>query len=133
MPLLIGIIFALVVGFFATRSGLDRDRAFYPTIMIVIALLYVLFAAMGGSTHALLVDSMVAAAFIIAAMAGFKRSLWIVAAALAAHGMMDIVHNRIVSNPGVPSFWPAFCSAYDIAAAVYLGWSLRSGRVTVRP
>ena len=67
--------------------------------------------------------------FIIAAVVGFKRSLWIVVGALAGHGIMDTMHSTVISNPGVPSFWPGFCSAYDIAAAAYLAWLLLNGRV----
>jgi hypothetical protein len=129
LPLLLGILFALAVGVFGTRIGMDRDRAFYPTIMIVIAFLYVLFAVMGGSTHALTLELIVCAAFATAATVGFKKSLWIVVAALAGHGLMDLVHGRFISNPGVPSWWPGWCGAYDVAAAAYLAWLLKSGRL----
>ena len=104
--------------------GLDRDRAFYPTVMIVIALLYALFAAISGSAQVLMAESVGIVAFIAASVIGFKRSLWVVAAALAAHGVYDFLHPFLFENPGVPEFWPHFCSAYDIAAAVFLGWVL---------
>ena len=67
--------------------------------------------------------------FVVVAVVGFKGSLWWTAAALAGHGVMDIFHGSIVANPGVPPFWPAFCSGYDIAAAAYLAWLLQSGRL----
>ena len=51
---LVGVVLALAVGLFARVVGLDRDRAFYPTVLAVIASLYNLFAVMGGSTRALL-------------------------------------------------------------------------------
>ena len=35
----------------------------------------------------------------------------------------------MISNPGVPSFWPAFCLAYDVAAAAYLAWLSADGGV----
>jgi hypothetical protein len=129
VPLLVGVLMALAVGLSATAGGLDRDRAFYPTVMIVIALLYVLFAVMGGSTRALVLDSMVGAVFIAAAAIGFRSSLWVVALALAAHGVFDLVHSRVISNPGVPTWWPAFCGAYDVTAAAYLAWLLRTDRI----
>jgi hypothetical protein len=127
VALIVGLVLPLVIGVFATLTGLDRDRAFYPVVMIVIALLYVLYAAIGGSNEALMVDGTVALVFIAAAVAGFRRSLWIVAAALAAHGVMDLFHDTFVDNPGVPAWWPAFCGAYDIVAAGYLGWLLKTG------
>jgi len=114
---------------FATAIGLDRDRAFYPTVTIVIASLYALFAVMGASTNALVLESMVGVVFIAVAVAGFKSSLWFVALALAAHGVFDLAHGRVISNPGVPAFWPAFCSTYDVMAAAYLAWLLKMGRI----
>lgn len=129
MALLVGVILAVAVGIFATSTGLDRDRAFYPTVMIVIACLYALFAVMGGSTQALLLELLVGAVFVISAVAGFKSSLWIVAVALAAHGIFDLTHGHIFANPGVPSWWPGFCLTYDVTAGAYLAWLIQSGRV----
>jgi hypothetical protein len=124
MAYLIGIVLALAVSAYATALGLDRDRAFYPTVLIVIGAYYVLFAAMGGSGRVMLVESVIMAVFVVAASLGFRRSLWLVVAGLAAHGVMDLFHQHLVANPGVPSWWPAFCSAYDVAAAGYLAWRL---------
>ena len=129
--LLVGAVLALAVGLMATFTGLDRDRAFYPTVMIVIAFLYCLFAVLGGSTRALLVEALLGTAFASAALAGFRQSLWMVAGALVAHGLFDAIHGRLIDNPGVPSFWPEFCGAYDVVAGAYLAWLLRSGRVRV--
>ena len=129
MALAVGISLAVAVGLFATIVGLDRDRAFYPTVMIVIAALYALFAVIGASTHALVLESLIGVVFVVGAVSGFKSSLWIVAGALAAHGIYDFLHDWVVANPGVPGFWPAFCGAYDVTAAAYLAWLLTSGRI----
>ena len=48
MPYVVGVVVSAAVAVFARCVGFDRDRAFYPTVMIVIALYYVLFAVMGG-------------------------------------------------------------------------------------
>ena len=37
MAILIGIGAALAIGAFGTITGLDRERAFYPTILVVVA------------------------------------------------------------------------------------------------
>lgn len=133
MALLVGAFLALAVGLFATSLGLDRDRAFYPTVTIVIASLYALFAVMGASTHALILESLVGAVFIAAAASGFRSSLWVVVVALAAHGLFDLVHGRLISNPGVPIWWPQFCLTYDVAAAAYLAWLIKRGRIRAAP
>ena len=116
---------SLGVALFARVVGLDRDRAFYPTVLIVIASYYVLFAVMGGSMHALVTESIVMAAFLAAAVAGFKWSRWIIVAGLAAHGVLDSFHGAVIDNPGVPSWWPAWCLAYDVGAAAGLAWLSR--------
>lgn len=134
MEYLIGIGLALGAFFFARIVGLDRDRAFYPTVMIVIALLYGLFAALGGSGTALALESFGIVGFVLLAVLGFKSNLWLVAAALLAHGVYDFFHGHLFVNPGVPAWWPAFCMAYDVTAAAGLAWLLaRRGTAAKNP
>jgi hypothetical protein len=130
LPSVIGIVLSAGVAFFARRVGLDRDGAFYPTVTIVIASYYVLFAATTGSVQTVLAESAVMSVFVAAAVAGFKSSPWIVVAALAAHGVFDAFHGFLLENPGVPAWWPAWCLAYDVGAAAGLGWLLRHGVAT---
>jgi hypothetical protein len=130
MPYVIGIVAAGVVALFARRVGFDRDRAFYPTVTIVVASYYVLFAAMSGSLQTVVVEAAAMSLFAAAAVAGFKSSAWIVVVALAGHGVFDAVHGHIVENAGVPAWWPAWCLAYDVGAAAGLGWLLRRGPIT---
>jgi hypothetical protein len=132
VALLVGALLAVAVSLFAAGVGLDRDRAFYPTVTIVVASLYALFAVMGASTPVLLNELMAGAVFVVAAVYGFKSSLWIVAVALAAHGVFDFVHGRLIANPGVPTWWPAFCGAYDVTAGVAMAWLLGVGRIRAR-
>ena len=127
MPYVIGIVSSVGAAVFARYVGLDRDRAFYPTVMIVIALIYVLFAAMSGSVETVLLESVFMAGFVIAAVAGFKSSAWIVVGGLAGHGVFDALHGNILENSGVPMWWPAFCLAYDLGAAGGLAWVIKRG------
>lgn len=128
----IGAVLALVVSLTATLIGLDRDRAFYPTVMIVIASFYGLFAVMGGSTRALAGECGFIAVFFALAVFGFRRDLWIVVGALSAHGLFDFVHERVIPDPGVPVWWPGFCLTYDLVAAAYLAILLTRARGAAR-
>ena len=119
MPYLIGLILALVVCLFALLTGFDRDRVFYPTVVIVVAHYYILFAVMGATTPVLLAESTAATVFIVLAVIGFKTSQWITAAALAGHGVYDFFHHFIIQDPGVPAWWPAFCMSFDVIAGVF--------------
>ncbi|MBK6488447.1 MAG: hypothetical protein IPF98_16705 [Gemmatimonadetes bacterium] len=132
MAILIGIGAALAVGVFGTITGLDRERAFYPTILVVIASYYILFAVMAGSLTALGPELVIFALFTAVAAWGFRRDLRLVIVGLVAHAVMDFFHGGIVSNPGVPSWWPAWCAAYDATAPVYLAVLVWRGRVALR-
>jgi hypothetical protein len=129
MPYIVGMLLSAGVAVFARYVGFDRDRAFYPTVVIVVALYYVLFAVMSGSVQTVVVESVVMLLFAIAAVVGFKSSAWIVVAALAGHGVFDAVHGHIIENAGVPAWWPAWCLSYDVGAAAGLAWLLRQGLV----
>ena len=124
MAYIVGISLAIGVSLFGTFTGFDRDRSFYPVMTVVIASIYELLSVMGGSTHALSLETIGFVAFALAAVVGFKTNLWIVVGALAGHGVFDLAHLHLIANPGVPVWWPAFCMTYDISAALYLAWLL---------
>jgi hypothetical protein len=120
VPLLIGIFLAGVVAVFARVIGLDRDKAFYPTVLIIVGAFYVLFAVMAGGGRGLVIELVGFASFAGLSVWGFRTSLWIVAAGLAAHGVFDFVRYNWFPGPGAPEWWPGFCGGYDIAAAIAL-------------
>ena len=113
MEYAIGLILSLAVAAFATLVGFDRERTFYPTVLIVVASYYVLFAAMGASWQTLIVEIGVAGGFLVVAVLGFRGNFWLIAAALIGHGVFDFVHHLFIDNPGVPHWWPGFCLAFD--------------------
>lgn len=127
LPYIVGIVLSAGVALFARAAGFDRERAFYPTVLIVIASYYVLFAVMIGSVETVLLESLVMTVFVAAAVGGFKGSPWIIVIALAVHGVQDAVHGHIIANAGVPAWWPAWCLAYDAGAAAALAWLLVRG------
>ena len=128
MEILIGIFLAIGVGISTTWIGMDKDRALYPVMMIVIAAYYVLFACIDSSSQTLLIEIGIAVLFQTVAVYAFKSNLWFAVLALAAHGVWDIFHGHFIDNPGMPDWWPGFCSSYDIAAAIYLsGFLWRQG------
>lgn len=133
MEYIVGASLALAVSLLARFVGLDRDRAFYPTITIVVASYYGLFAVMGGSSEALAAESVAIVGFILVAALGFRLNLWLLVAALFGHGVFDFFHGHVISNPGVPQWWPMFCLTYDVTAATYLAWLLGQSRVAPKP
>lgn len=132
LPALIGVVLAVAVALFARVVGFDRDRAFYPVVLVVVGSYYDLFAIMGGSSADLIAETIGFVAFAAAAAIGFRTSLWVVVAGLAAHGVFDFFHHALVENPGVPTWWPAWCLAYDVAAAACLAALILTGAISAR-
>ena len=132
MEYLIGLFLSLAVAGLATIIGLDREPAFYPTVLIVIASYYVLFALMAPSGRALVIEIIVASGFLLFAIIGYKRNLWLVAIALVGHGVFDIVHHLLIENFGVPHWWPGFCLVFDVILAGLLAVRLMRRRLATR-
>ena len=124
MEYLIGLILAVATVCLATGVGLARERSFYPTVLIVVGSYYVLFAAMAASRRTIVVESVVAGIFLLFAVIGFKRNLWLVVVALIGHGIFDFVHHFFIDNPGVPHWWPGFCLAFDALLGLFLALRL---------
>lgn len=120
MEYVIGFVAAVGVGVFATVIGFDKERGFYPVVLIVIAFLYLLFAVMAGSTNSLLAEVVPALVFVALAVLGFRKSPWFAVVGLALHGVFDFFHHAVIANPGVPEWWPGWCLTYDVVAAAYL-------------
>lgn len=129
MEYLIGLVLSLAVAGLAIFMGFDRERAFYPTVAIVIASYYVLFAVMAASRPTLVLEIAVASGFLLLATIGYKKSLWLVAIAIAGHGVFDIVHHLFIENPGVPHWWPGFCFIFDVILGGLLAIRLSTHRL----
>jgi hypothetical protein len=127
-PVVVGIGLALAVGTFAALARFDRERVFYPTVLIVTASYYALFAVLGADPAALGWEMGGFLLFGVAAVVGFRRNLWIVVAALCGHAVFDAVHGQLIANAGTPQWWPGFCLSFDVAAAAYLAFRISSPR-----
>ncbi|HIG75222.1 MAG TPA: hypothetical protein EYQ24_11790 [Bacteroidetes bacterium] len=120
-----GLLAALAVIVAARASGFDRGRSFYPTVLVVIALLYVLFGVESGAAEAVAAETVVALSFIALAVVAFRRrSFALLAVGLALHGLWDIAHPFVLpESDGVPTWWPAFCLGVDLPLAAWAFWA----------
>ncbi len=123
--LLWGIGLGVAVAVFSSRFAFDRDRSFYPTVLIVIAAYYVIFAVISGSARAIWIEIGIAALFFIASIVGYRWSPLIVAAAIFAHGAYDAAHHFLFPDHGAPVWWPAFCGAIDGVLAIAAALAVR--------
>src|SRR5436190_19224675 len=117
---IVGVALAAMVGTLAHLVGYDRDRSFYAVVLTVVGCLYVLFAAMAGGGDSLVPEIAFFAVFAAMAAIGFRTTLWVVAAGLLLHGLFDFSRHAYLPGHGAPEWWPAFCGAYDVVAAIGL-------------
>lgn len=118
MEYIVGITLALFFCAAAAGLGMDRERVFYPAVVMAVASYYLAFAVVDGRNGVMLSEVAIAAVFIAGAVAGFKLNPWIAVVALGGHGVMDAFHDHLVHNIGVPQVWPGFCMSFDVTAAV---------------
>ena len=131
LPAVVGVGLAVAVALFARVVGFDRERVFYPVVLVVVGSYYDLFSIMVGGAG-LVPETIGFVLFAAAAAIGFRTSLWVVVAGLAGHGVFDLVHGGLIDNPGVPAWWPIWCLSYDVAAAACLAALIMTRGVSAR-
>lgn len=127
MIIALGAVLAAALMGLAHWLGFDRDRSFFPTVLMVIAGYYVLFAFMAG--QAILFELLAALVFCAVAVVGYWRDLLWVPVGVLLHGAFDVIHPYAVVNDGVPAWWPAICLGFDVVLGLWilaLVWLRRS-------
>ena len=114
----IGVVLAAGLLVAAHWLRFDEDRSFFPTLLIVIAGYYVLFAIIGE--QGVVTELLIATAFIAIATTGAFWGLLGVGIGVLLHGVYDLVHPLTISNPGVPAWWPAFCAGFDVVLGAWV-------------
>ncbi len=131
-----GVFLALVVALFAAAAGFDRDRSFWPVLLVVVASYYELFAVQGGSAVEMVLEAWLLCGFASLAVAGFRWNRGFVVAGLVGHGLLDLIHGRFLPSPATPTWWPTFCLAFDVTAGGLLllrGYAAPNSRIGIAP
>lgn len=119
-----GLLVAVVLMLRFRRRGQEYSRWSYPLLLASFPAWYWAFALLAADPGALAVEVLAGLAFIgIAQVAASWRSfatLLLLAFGYVAHAVYDVVHDRLVSNAGVPAWWPEFCGAVDLVLGVYI-------------
>lgn len=121
------------------------ERRLYSLGLLTLPCLYAFFALRAGDP-AVAVKEMIyglpfLAAGLIFAFVSVRQSAVLVGLLWILHGLYDLAHDRFISNPGVPGWYPAFCFSVDVVVGAYLLWlsrrlpnaNLRAAKRTVLP
>lgn len=120
MPLVVGVLLAIAIAALAKFTRFDEERSFYSTVLVIIASYYVLFAVLSGSSHALVWELVIAVVFSTVAIIGALFLPTLVGTGILAHGLFDLVHDIIIENSGVPTWWPTFCGSLDVLLGLWV-------------
>jgi len=115
-----GLILAVLIILLSRVTGFDKDRSFFPLILIVIATYYVLFAFQEFELFTALFEITVALLFTVFAIIGHNKSIRMVGIALIAQGVYDLFHSQIPVAGFAPQWWPLFCSAVDLVIGLWV-------------
>tara|TARA_R110002167_G_scaffold91570_2_gene246399 strand:- start:71 stop:475 length:405 start_codon:yes stop_codon:yes gene_type:complete len=118
VPLFIGLGLGGAIALFARQMRFDQDRSFYPTVLIVIASYYVLFAVMSGAP--IVVELVVAGIFSALAIAGAHYRVPLAGWGILLHGIFDFTRVGLIGDGGAPLWWPAFCGGIDVVLGLWL-------------
>jgi hypothetical protein len=98
----------------------------YALAIVLIAAVYIGFAVADGRWTVLLVESGVAAVFVVIAATAIIGPVWLLVVGYAGHGFKDLWQHRThyVANT---RWWPPFCCVVDWIAAVLISGEIVAG------
>lgn len=56
---------------------------------------------------------------------GMRQSAVVIGAFWILHGLYDLMHGRLITNVGVPEWYPVFCFSVDVVIGAYVIWLSR--------
>jgi hypothetical protein len=122
--LLLGILIVVFIIYRFKRTGLERTRWAYPTLLVTFPLYYFSFALYANDLHALGYEVLVGLTFFliayIALQSCMRTSLLLVGLGCLMHGVYDVYHDHFFINAGTPDWWIAFCCSIDVILGGYL-------------
>jgi hypothetical protein len=125
-PILWGVAFGVFQAFSPLAFWWLEPIVVWSLSLVLIAAVYIGFAVADGRRLVLVVEVMVASAFVILAAAAIRSAPWLVVIGLVAHGLKDTWQERthFVANT---RWWPPFCLVVDfVAAALIAGRILKT-------
>lgn len=129
-PALKPIMWGVLIGAIQAASPLAirwLEPATVQSVFIaLIAAVYIGFAVADGRTNVIIVETTIAAAFLVVALVGVSASAWVLVAGYAAHGAKDLWQHRTQFVAGT-RWWPPFCATIDFIVAGVIAVEITAG------
>lgn len=105
------------------------QRWAYSIGLLVLPSLYAWFALRVGEPAVGVMETIYGFPFVAAGLAfaivSARHSALVVGTFWILHGLYDLVHSRLLTNPGVPDWYPLWCCSVDVVVGAYLLWLSR--------
>ena len=110
----------------------------YSLGLLTLPGLYASFALRAGEVAVGVKEMIYGVPFVVAglvfAFVSVRRSAIMVGVLWLLHGLYDLVHSQLITNIGVPAWYPIFCFVVDAVIGAYLLWlSRRIPEANLRP
>jgi hypothetical protein len=126
IPVLWGVVFGGVTAAAPIAVWWLPASTVHAITIALIASVYIGFAVADGRTRIIVVETCVAAAFVVLAATAVTNSAWLLVVAYTGHGLKDLWQERthFVANT---RWWPPFCVTVDWLAALILTIAISVG------
>lgn len=105
------------------------QRWMYSIGLLVLPTLYILFALRTGETALIAAEALYGVPFFVGgllfAFVSVRHSAAMVGALWMLHGLYDLIHYQLFTNPGVPDWYPVWCASVDGVVGAYVLWISR--------
>ncbi|MFT7689190.1 MAG: hypothetical protein ACI9FB_004558 [Candidatus Azotimanducaceae bacterium] len=120
--IIIGAVFVMPTIYFVHKNQFDAWA--WPIFLTTLPLYYMMFGLLVMDGRAILNELLFGLPYFITGLLAwrYKSALTHYALGLAwlSHGFYDYYHDILFVNPGVFTWYPAFCALVDISVAAYL-------------
>ena len=105
------------------------ERWLYSVGLLTLPSLYAFFALRAGEQAVGVKEMVYGLPYVVAgllfAFVSVRLSAVVVGVFWLLHGLYDLAHSRLITNAGVPDWYPIFCFVVDAVIGSYLLWLSR--------
>jgi hypothetical protein len=105
------------------------ERWMYSLGLLTLPSLYASFALQTGEQAVGAKEMIYGVPFVVAGLVfvfvSVRHSAVVVGVFWLLHGLYDLVHSQLITNTGVPGWYPIFCFVVDAVIGSYLLWLSR--------
>ncbi|MEP1470155.1 MAG: hypothetical protein ABJK25_04215 [Halieaceae bacterium] len=119
---IIGLAFTLPTIYFVRRQKFDSWA--WPIFLVSLPIWYMAFGLLALDGKVMLSEVIVGLPYIVTGFLvwkiKFRFAYYVLGIAWLSHGLYDYYHDVFFVNPGVFSWYPAFCAVVDVLVGAYI-------------